>query len=147
MLYSVETTQITDPTKGIGCKHCTLNYCCKYYHTICDLQKNKVYFGARLLCTLLKVDHLCTHIFNDHLNETGLFTMAVTQDTLELFLPAINNNLKAFYKYDFETCPGWAKVTVITILSNTLKKWDCLEDFDFIFSQDVEETAKRLSKK
>ena len=147
MLYSVETTQITDPTKELRCGHCVFNYCCKYYHTICDLHKNNVRFGARLLCTLLKIDRLCTHIFNDHLNETGLFTMEVTQDTLELFLPAVNNNLKAFYKYDFETCPDWAKVTVMTTLSNTLKKWCCLEDFDFIFSQDVEETTKQLLKK
>lgn len=147
MLYCVETTQIIDPTKVIGCNHCAFNYRCKYYHTICDLQKNNVHFGVRLLCTLLKVDRLCTSIFNDHLNTTGLFSVAVTQETLELFLPAVNNSLKAFYKYDFETCPDWAKVTVITILANTLKKWDCLEDFDFMFSQDVEETVKQLMKK
>lgn len=146
MLHSVETTQIMDPTKELGCGHCVFNYCCKYYHTICDLHKNNVRFGARLLCTLLKIDRLCKNIFNDHLNTTGLFTMEVTQDTLELFLPAINNNLKAFYKYDYDAAPLWARVTVITSLANALKKWDCLEDFDFMFSQDVEDTAKRLVK-
>lgn len=147
MLYSVETTQITDPTKELGCKCCPLTYTCRFYHTICDLQKNNVPFGARLLCTLLRAESICTKIHEERALSPHLFPFTTAYSTFELFLPAVNNNLKAFYKYDFETCPDWAKVTVMTTLANTLKKWCCLEDFDFMFSQDVEETTKQLLKK
>ena len=144
MLHSVETTQIMDPTNELGCKCCPLAYTCRFYHTICDLQRNSVPFGARLLCTLLKVEDVYAGICAGSVLSPHLFPSTTAYSILELFLPAINNNLKAFYKYDFETCPEWAKVTVMTTLSNTLKKWECLQDFDFMFSQDVEETAKRL---
>lgn len=144
MLHSVETTQIIDPTKGLGCGYCPLNYTCRLYHTICDLQKNNVPFGASLLCALLKVENVYTSICEGRCLHPHLFPYATSYSTLELFLPAINNALKAFYKYDFEACPDWAKVAVMTTLRDTLKKWDCLQDFDFMFSQDVEETTKQL---
>lgn len=147
MLYSAETIQIVDPTKKLNCGCCPLRYGCTYYYTICSLENYGVHFGAKLLCTLLKADRICTDIFEKCRQNGVPLPTTTAQDTLELFLPAVNNGLKAFYKYDFETCPDWAKVTVMTTLSNTLKKWCCLEDFDFMFSQDVEETTKQLLKK
>lgn len=145
MLHSVETTQIMDPTSRLICGCCPLTYTCRLYHTICDLQRNNVHFGARLLCTLLRAESICTKILEERALSPHLFPFTTAYSTFELFLPAINNNLKAFYKYDFETCPDWSKVTVITTLAKTLKKFDCLETFDFMFSQDVEDTAKQIT--
>lgn len=144
MLYSVETSQIVDPSTQLGCKCCPLTYTCRLCYTIRDLQRNNVPFGARLLCTLLKAENVFTRIYEERAMSPKLLPYETAYSILELFLPSINNNLKAFYKYDFETCPDWAKVTVMRVLDNTLRKWGCLQDFDFMFSQDVEETAKRL---
>lgn len=147
MLHIVETAQVVDPTKKLNCGCCPLRYGCTYYYTICSLENYGIRFGAILLCTLLKADRICTDIFEKCRKNGVPLPKTTAQETFELFLPAINNNLKAFYKYDFEACPDWAKEAVITILSNTLKKWDRLKDFDFMFSQDIEETAKQLLKK
>lgn len=144
MLYSVETTQITDPTKGIGCGYCPLNYTCRFYHTICELKKNKIHFGAKLLCTLLKADSICTKIFKERLQSPRLYPLTTAQEVFALFLPAINNNLEAFYKYDCDNAPNWAKNAIIKILEETLDTWECLDDFDFMFSKDVRETSKQI---
>ena len=144
MLYSVETTQIVDPTKKLECGYCPLNYTCRLYHTICDLEKNNVHFGAKLLCVLLKADSICTKIFKKRLQSSLLYPLTTAKEVFSLFLPAINNNLKAFYKYDCESAPKWAKSVVIRTLESTLDCWECLQDFDFMFSQDVEETAKHI---
>lgn len=147
MLHSVETTQIMDPTKKLNCGCCPLRYGCTYYYTICSLENYGAHFGAKLLCTLLKADRICTDIFEKCRQNGVPLPKTTAQETFELFLPALNNALKAFYKYEVEYCQGWTEEAVFKILADVLSKWECLQNFDFMFSQDVEETTKQLLKK
>lgn len=147
MLFTTETTQITDPTKALGCKYCRLNYRCRSYYTICELKTTGLHFGAKLLCTLLKADEICSDIYVKNLKNHINNCMLISKETFELFMPAINNCLKAFYKYDAENCPDWPKSFIIKKLATILEKWECLDDFDFMFSQDVKDTAEELSKR
>lgn len=147
MLFIAETTQIIDPTKALSCKTCPLHYDCSFYHTICSLNANGVYFGAKLLCMLLRANRICTDIFNKHCKMPSDNAMTISSETFELFMPAINNCLKAFYKYDAENCPDWSKSFIIKKLAGILARWDCLDNFDFMFSQDIRATAEELSNR
>ena len=60
------------------------------------------------------------------------------------FLPTLNNFLNAFYKYECETASEYNKRALIFALAESLEYWNLLQYFDFMFSQDIENTRNIL---
>ena len=61
-------------------------------------------------------------------------------------MPALNNYLNAFYKYECEQAAEYAKCAIIFALAESLEYWDLLEYFDFMFAQDIANTRNALEK-
>lgn len=64
----------------------------------------------------------------------------------ELFLPTLNKYLNAFYKHERENASDYHKQTLIFTLAESLNRWGLLQYFDFIFSQNIENTYNILQK-
>ena len=60
------------------------------------------------------------------------------------FLPTLNNLLNAFYKYDCDNADDYAKRAITYALAESLEYWGLLQHFDFMFSQDIENTRNIL---
>lgn len=143
-MLQVETTTILDATKYLPCESCVNNYSCKRYMLICDFTKQKLFFAANLLCILECAEELAITKQVECVRKNYSHTSLRAEQAFKIFLPAVNNALQAFYKYDCEHASDYAKQALIFALASTLENWNCLEYFDFMFSQDVENTRDIL---
>ena len=143
-MLQVETTQIFDATKYLGCATCPLHNNCNKYALICNLVNNKIFFGANLLCVLERAENAAMNVLNEckKNNFSNPFERAKT--SYKDFLPTLNNFLKAFCKYDCEATNEYGKQTIIFALAESLEYWNLLQHFDFMFSQDIENTRDVL---
>lgn len=143
-MLQVETTQIFDATKYLSCATCPLHNNCNKYALICDFIQNKLFFGASLLCVLERAESVTMNVRNECKKNNFSNPMQRAETLYKDFLPTINNFLNAFYKYDCEHSSEYAKRALIFALAESLEYWNLLKHFDFMFSQDIENTRDIL---
>lgn len=137
-MLQVETTQIFDATKYLSCGTCPLNYNCSKYALACDFIHNKLFFGANLLCVLGRAEKAAMNTIIECKKNNISNPTEKAKTLYKDFLPALNNFLKAFYKYDCEQASEYAQCAMFFALAESLEYWDLLQYFDLVFSQDVE---------
>ena len=137
-MLQIETTQIFDATKHLGCDSCPLHNNCNKYALACDFIHNKLFFGANLLCVLERAEKAAMNIIVEGQKNKLPNLREYAKTMYKDFLPALNNFLKAFYKYDCEQASEYAQCAMFFALAESLEYWDLLQYFDLVFSQDVE---------
>lgn len=142
----VETTQIFDATKYLSCATCPMRYNCTKYSLICDLIHSKLFLGANFLCCLMRAENTAMNTLRECVKNKLANPSESAKTSYKDFLPALNNYLNAFYKYECEQAGEYAKCAIIFALAESLEYWDLLEYFDFIFQQDIETTRNVLRK-
>lgn len=145
-MNQITTSQTIDATKNLGCAICPVNHSCKNYSLICDLIHHRIFFGAKLLCTLMRADHAAHNTIYKCIKEKIANPCERAKTLYADFLPAINNYLKAFYEYEHDTADDYSKSAVIFALAENLDEWDLLNDFDVMFCQNLEDTRFVLCK-
>lgn len=143
-MLQTETSQIFDPTTCLSCSYCPLHFNCKKYMLICDLVKKNLTFGAELLCILGRAETFADYVLRKSVKENKGNPFAIARTLYKDFLPTINNYLTAFYKYECEHTKEYDKREIILTLAAQLEYWNLLEHFDFVFSQDVENTRDTI---
>ena len=142
----VESTQIFDATKYLSCSNCPMHHNCTKHSLICDLIHNNLFLGANLLCCLMRAENTAMNTLREcvknKLANPGKYAKTLYKD----FLPALNNHLNAFYKYECEHSDEYAKCAIIFALAESLEYWDLLEYFDFMFAQDIANIRNALEK-
>lgn len=139
-MLQIETTQIFDATKKIGCSSCPLHSNCNKYALVCEFVKNELFFGAELICILERAESSAMNVIYKCKKEKLPNVSTKAQTAYKDFLPAINNYLNAFYKYECEHTSEYGKRALILALAESLEYWDLLRHFDFVFSHDIENT-------
>ena len=143
-MLEVTTTQIFDATKYLACNSCPLHNNCNKYMLICDFITKKLFFAANLLCVLERAEN-AVQAAKCELVKNNFTTPSERVKTLfRDFLPQLNNNLEAFYKYDFNNASDYHKQTLICTLAETLEFYDLLREFDFVYCRDIENTRDIL---
>ena len=143
-MLQIETTQIFDATKYLCCASCPLHNNCNKYALICDLTHDKLFFGAGLLCLLQRAESVAIRVLHECVKNNFSNPTERAKTVYKDFLPTLNNFLNAFYKYDCEHASEYTKRTIILVLAESLEYWKLLEYFDFMFSQDIENTRDIL---
>ncbi len=143
-MLQVETTQIFDATKYLSCATCPLHNNCNKYALICNFIHNKLFFGANLLCVLERAETATMNVRNECVKNNFSNPTQRAETLYKDFLPTLNNFLNAFYKYDCEHASEYHKQALIFALAESLEYWNLLQHFDFMFSQDVENTRDIL---
>ena len=143
-MLQIETTQIFDATKHLGCDYCPLHNNCNKYALACDFIHNNLFFGANLLCVLERAENAAMNVIAEGQKNKFLNPLACAETTYKDFLPALNNFLNAFYKYESERASEYAQCALFFALAESLKSWNQLQYFDLIFSQDVEKMCDLL---
>lgn len=145
-MLEVTTTQITDATKKLACPICPLHYNCKKYMLICDFVKNNLFFGASLLCALERAEDVIQSKQLELLKNKSSCTTEKIKTLYKDFLPDLNNNLEAFYKYECDKASDYHKQEVICHLAESLEYYGLLQYFDFVYCRDIEITRDILIK-
>lgn len=143
-MLQVETTQIFDATKYLCCASCPLHNNCNKYALICDFIHNKLFFGAELLCVLERAENATMNARAECVKNNFSNPTERAKTLYKDFLPTLNNFLNAFYKYDCEHTSEYAKRAIVLALAESLEYWELLKHFDFMFSQDIENTRDIL---
>lgn len=143
-MLQVETSQIFDATKHLSCSTCPLHNNCNKYALICDFIQNKLFFGANLLCVLERAENVTMNVLNECKKNNFSNPLQRAETLYKDFLPTLNNFLNAFYKYDCEHASEYSKQALIFALAESLEYWNLLQHFDFMFSQDIENTRNIL---
>lgn len=143
-MLQVETTTIMDATKYLGCSSCVLNCDCKGYILACNFTNVKMYFAAKAICILECAEKATAEMLTFCKKEKLPFSWERCQEFYKNFLPALNDYLQAFYKYECENAPEYDKQAFIFYIAEHLEYWGLLKDFDFIYSQDIENTRDIL---
>ena len=123
-MLQIETTQVMDATNYLSCSSCPLNHDCKKYSLACELIHSKTFFGAE--CVKNKISN----------------PLERAKTAYRDFLPALSNYLNAHYKYECETTDTYTKRCIILALAESLDYWGLLQDFDFVFSHELEITRE-----
>lgn len=139
-MLQIETTQIFDATKKMGCGSCPLHSNCNKYQLVCEFVKNDLFFCAELICILERAESSAMNVIYKCKKEKLPNVSAKAQTAYKDFLPAINNYLNAFYKYECEHVSEYEKRALILAIAESLEYWDLLKHFDFVFSHDIENT-------
>lgn len=145
-MLEVTTTQVADATKKLACPICPLHYNCNKYALICDFVKNNLFFGASLLCTLERAENVIQSKQLELLKNKSSCTKEKIKTLYKDFLPELNNNLEAFYKYECDKASDYHKQEVICYLAESLEYYDLLQYFDFVYCRDIEITRDILIK-
>lgn len=145
-MLQIETSQIFDATKYLGCSTCPLNHNCNKYMLICDFVKSKNYFGACTLCLIELAENACMRLQNELLKNKVSNVAERVKTLYKRFLPALNADLQAFYKYECEDAGEYTKNALIFAVAESLEYHELLQYFDFFFSQDIENTRDILQK-
>lgn len=143
-MLQVETTQIFDATKYLSCATCPLHNNCNKYALICDFIHNKLFFGASLLCVLERAENATMNVLTECKKNNFSNPTQRAETLYKDFLPTLNNFLNAFYKYDCEHASEYSKRALVFALAESLEYWNLLKHFDFMFSQDIENTRDIL---
>lgn len=143
-MLQVETTQIFDATKYLCCASCPLHNNCNKYALICDFIHDKLFFGANLLCVLERAENAAMNARAECVKNNFSNPTERAKTLYKDFLPTLNNFLNAFYKYDCEHASEYAKRAIVLTLAESLEYWELLKHFDFMFSQDIENTRDVL---
>lgn len=145
-MLEVTTTQIADATKKLACPACPLHYNCNKYALICDFAKNNLFFGASLLCILERAEDVMQSKQRELLKNKSSCTKEKIKTLYKDFLPELNNNLEAFYKYECDKASDYHKQEVICYLAESLEYYGLLQYFDFVYCRDIEITRDILIK-
>lgn len=146
IMMHIESMQIFDATKYLGCSTCPMHNNCIKYSLICDLIHDKLFLGANLLCCLMRAENTAMNTLRERVKNKLTNPSECAKTSYKDFLPALNNHLNAFYKYECEQSDEYAKCAIIFALAESLEYWDLLEYFDFMFKQDIEDTRTALKK-
>lgn len=142
----VETTQTLDATKYLSCCACPMHYNCAKYSLICDLIHNKVFLGAHLLCCLMRAENTAMNTLTACIKDKLINPSKYAKTSYKDFLPALNNHLNAFYKYECDQADEYTKCAIIFALAESLEYWDVLDYFNLMFAQDIENIRNALKK-
>lgn len=145
-MLEVTTTQVTDATKKLACPVCPLHYNCNKYALICDFVKNNLFFGASLLCTIERAENIIQLKQIELLKNKSSCTKEKIKTLYKDFLPELNKNLEAFYKYECDKASDYHKQEVICYLAESLEYYGLLQYFDFVYCRDIEITRDILIK-
>lgn len=143
-MLQIETTQIFDATKHLGCDSCPLHNNCNKYALACDFIHNKLFFGANLLCILERAENVAMNVIAEVTKNKLSNPLACAKTMYKDFLPALNNFLNAFYKYESNQASEYAQCALFFALAESLEYWEQLQYFDLIFLQDVEKMRDTL---
>lgn len=143
-MFEVTTTQVADATKKLACAVCPLHYDCNKYVLICDFVKNNLFFGANLLCSLERAEDVIQSKQKELLKNKSLCTKEKIKTLYKDFLPELNNNLEAFYKYECDKASDYHKQEIICHLAESLEYYGLLQYFDFVYCRDIEITRDIL---
>lgn len=143
-MLQVETSQIFHTTKYLSCSTCPLHNNCNKYMLICNFTNNKLFFGANLLCVLERAESAAQAAKRELVKNNFSNPTQRAETLYKDFLPMLNNFLNAFYKYDCERASEYDKQALIFALAESLEYWNLLQYFDFMFSQDIENTRDIL---
>lgn len=141
-----DTIKIFDATKYISCSDCPLQRNCTKYSLICDLIHNNLFIGANLLCCLMRAEDVAANMHRECIKNKLANPDKYVKTLYKDFLPALNNHLNAFYKYECEQSDEYAKCAIIFALAESFEYWDLLDYFDFMFAQDIANTRNALEK-
>lgn len=144
-MLEVTTTEIFDATKYLACSSCPLHNNCNKYMLICDFMTKKLFFGANLLCVLERAENAVQAAKRELVKNNFTNPSERVKTLYKDFLPQLNNNLEAFYKYDCDNASDYHKQTLIFALAESLEFYDLLREFDFVYSRDVENTRDVLA--
>ena len=145
-MLEVTTTQVADSTKKLACAVCPLHYNCNKYVLICDFVKNNLFFSANLLCALERAEDVLQSKQKELLKNKSLCTTEKIKTLYKDFLPELNYNLEAFYKYECNNASDYHKQELICHLAESLEYYDLLQYFDFVYCRDIEITRDILIK-
>lgn len=143
-MLKVTTTQFFDPTKYLACGSCPLHNNCNKYELICDFMIRKIFFGANLLCVLERAENAVQSAKYELLKKKFTCVSERVKTLYRDYLPQLNNNLEAFYKYDAENTSDYHKKALICALAESLEYYDLLKEFDFVYNRDLEKTRDIL---
>ena len=145
-MLEVTTTQVADATKKLACPACPLHYNCNKYMLICDFVKNDLFFGASLLCAIERAENIIQLKQIELLKNKSSCTTEKIKTLYKDFLPELNNNLEAFYKYECDKASDYHKQELICHLAESLEYYNLLQYFDFVYCRDIEITRDILIK-
>lgn len=145
-MLEVTTIQVADATKKLACPICPLHYNCNKYALICDFVKNNLFFGASLLCTIERAENIIQLKQIELLKNKNSCTMEKIKTLYKDFLPELNKNLEAFYKYECDKAGDYHKQELICHLAESLEYYGLLQYFDFVYCRDIEITRDILIK-
>lgn len=141
-MLQIETTQVMDATNYLSCSSCPLNHNCKKYSLACELIHSKTFFGANLLCIVERAETAAMRTQAECVKNKFSNPLERAKTAYRDFLPALSNYLNAHYKYECETTDTYTKRCIILTLAESLDYWGLLQDFDFIFSHELEITRE-----
>ena len=142
IMLQIETTQVMDATNYLSCSSCPLNHDCKKYSLACELIHNKTFFGANLLCIVERAETTAMRTQSECVKNKISNPLERAKTAYKDFLPALSNYLNAHYKYECETTDTYTKRCIILTLAESLDYWGLLQDFDFVFSHELEITRE-----
>lgn len=143
-MLEITTIQVADATKKLACAVCPLHYDCNKYVLICDFVKNNLFLGANLLCALERAEDVIQSKQKELLKNKSLCTTEKIKTLYKDFLPELNNNLEAFYKYECDKASDYHKQELICHLAESLEYYGLLQYFDFVYCRDIEITRDIL---
>lgn len=143
-MLQIETTQIMDATNYLSCSSCPLNHNCKKYSLACELVHNKTFFGANLLCIVERAETTAMRTQAECVKNKISNPLERAKTAYRDFLPVLSNYLNAHYKYECETTDTYTKRCIILTLAESLDYWGLLQDFDFVFSHELEITRETM---
>ena len=141
-MLQIETTQVMDATNYLFCSSCPLNHNCKKYSLACELIHSKAFFGSNLLCIVERAETTAIRTQAECVKNKISNPLERAKTAYRDFLPALSNYLNAHYKYECETTDTYTKRCIILTLAESLDYWGLLQDFDFIFSHELEITRE-----
>ena len=141
-MLQIETTQVMDATNYLSCSSCPLNHNCKKYSLACELIHSKTFFGSNLLCIVERAETTAMRTQAECVKNKISNPLERAKTAYRDFLPALSNYLNAHYKYECETTDTYTKRCIILTLAESLDYWGLLQDFDFIFSHELEITRE-----
>lgn len=134
----LETTYSFDVQKKLDCQFCQKSSLCKDFQLCFDLMSLNKPICTNLICTLDRAIYVAQTAYNTDVQIYKSTAFERARQIFKMFLPAVNNALKATFKFEWETLAEETKTAVIKMLGKALDNWELLQFFDITFAQDIE---------
>lgn len=143
----LETTYSFEVQKKLDCQFCQKASLCEDLQFCFNLMALNKPVCTNLICTLDRALYVVKTAYDMDVKIYRSTAFERARQIFKMFLPAINNALKATFKLEWETLDDTTKAAVIKMLGQALDDWDLLQFFDITFAQDIEINYLFLSGK